>query len=429
LHSFVPNLGEKIGYGYLPKLVQAAHWCEAAFVLKLLPLRTTALFESTLTQETSFRNGMPPRPLIKAIASPGDERPEGSTARCYSQLDISALRALCVRSLTSLYQEKEKLFSRRMTLTEGGFQREEPSRERTIIALLGLQHLAESSGVHPFDTAAIRDSILVDTSWVSSLGELGLLTWFTAECVPEKLEKLFKEFDFEKALETYADGRQACTQGLAWLLSGIAHARLAGPTALPDLTDVVVDIYHLLEDNQSECGIFGHAGRRRLPERAFYNRFGTFADQIHAIYALATFARSFQIEEPLVSALACANSICALQGEMGQWWFLYDKRTCRVINRYPVLSLHQDGTAPLGLKDDLRNLDQGLIWDSIGSRRRVTEYSQTAYSLLKISRALRAESLEIRYEVRPDHFGWLLYTLGRFCAPNTVRVAQATAGY
>jgi len=154
--------------------------------------------------------------------------------------------------------------------------------------------------------------------------------------------------------------------------------------------------------------------------------------------------------------LACAAAICALQGEMGQWWFLYDKRTCRVINRYPVLSLHQDGTAPLGLlalgettgrafhdsiikglswiaganelRNDLRNFDQGLIWDSIGSRRRVSEYRHTAFSLLKIPRVPRAESLEIRYEARPDHFGWLLYTLNRFCAPNAARVARATAG-
>jgi len=397
---------------------------------------------------------MPPRPLAKAVSR--EEQSETPIARCYSQLNIPALKALCVRSLASLYQEKEKLFSRRITLTEGGFHREGPSRKQTIIALLGLQRLAESGGVHSFDTAAMRDGILGDTNWVSNLGELGLLTWFAAECVPERIEKLFDEFDFEKALETYADGREACTQGLAWFLSGIAHARLACAGTLPDLTDVVVDAYHLLEDNQSECGIFGHAGRRRLPGRVFYKRFGTFADQIHTIYALATLARAFQIEEPLVSALACANSICALQGEMGQWWSLYDKRTGRVINRYPVLSLHQDGTAPLGLlalsettgrtfhdsisrglswiagtnelKDDLRNLDRGLIWDSIAPRRRVTEYSQTAFSLLRISGVPQAKSLETRYEARPDHFGWLLYALSRFGAPNVVRVAQATAG-
>lgn len=398
---------------------------------------------------------MPPRPPARAISR--EERPKASTADCYSQLDIPTLRALCVRSLALLYQEKEKLFSRGMTLTKDGFHREGPSREHTIIALLGLQRLAESGGLHQFDVAAIRESIMGDTSWVKSVGELGLLTWLTAECVPESLEKLFNDFDFEKALETYLDGRQARTQGLAWFLSGIAHARLAGSATLPDLTDVVVDAYHLLEDNQSECGIFGHAGRRRQPGRAFYNRFGMFADQIHAIYALTTLARAFQIEEPLVSALACANSICALQGEMGQWWSLYDKRVCRVVNRYPVLSIHQDGTAPLGLltlaettgrtfhdsiskglswvaganelRDDLRNLDHGLIGGSIGPRRRATKYSQTAFGLLKISRAPRPKSLEVRYEARPDHFGWLLYSLGRFCAPSVARVAQATAGH
>jgi len=397
---------------------------------------------------------MSPQPLAKDMLR--EQLLETPSTRCYSPLDIPALRAVCVRSLASLYREKEKLFSRRMILAEGGFHREGPSRQHTIIALLGLQHVAESGGTYPFDTAAIRDSVLENKHWVSSLGELGLLTWFVAECAPERLEKLFNEFDFENALKIYADGRHACTMGVAWFLSGIAHARLACPGTLPDLTDVVVDAYHLLEDNQSECGIFGHAGRRRLPGRAFYNRFGTFGDQIHAIYALASLARAFQIEEPLVSALACANSICALQGELGQWWFLYDKLSARVINRYPVLSLHQDGIAPLGLLalgettgrtfhdaigkgllwiagtnelgNDLRNLDEGVIWHSIAMTRRVTEYSQTAFSLLRISRTAQAKSLEIRYEARPDHFGWLLYTLGRFCAPNTVRVAHATAG-
>jgi len=81
------------------------------------------------------------------------------------------------------------------------------------------------------------------------------------------------------------------------------------------------------------------------------------------------------------------------------------------------------------LKDDLRNLDQGLIWDSIGPRRRVTTYSQTAFRLLKISRALRVESLGIRYEARPDHFGWLLYALSRSGVPNAVQIAKATAAH
>lgn len=371
------------------------------------------------------------------------------------QREFAALKELSLRSLVSLFQEKERLFSECAALTEEGFQQEGTSRKRTMIALLGLQRLAEAGGAQPFDLASIRDAVLEDTSWVCSVGDLGLLTWFTAVCAPERLERLFNEFDFGKALDAYSDGRQARTVGLAWFLAGIGHARLACSGALPDMTDIAVDTYHMLQDNQGESGIFGHVAFPKLVQRPFYNRLGTFADQIHAIYGLTTFARAFQIEEPLASALACANSVCALQGEMGQWWFLYDKHTCRVVNPYPVISHHQDGTAPTGLLalgdatgrsfhkpilkglswicganelgKDLRNPDQGFIWDSIGSSSRITNYVQAALGLLNISYAVQGERLRIRHEVRPDHFGWLLYALARFGAPNATMAAKAAS--
>jgi hypothetical protein len=396
---------------------------------------------------------MSPRPLIEAV--PVHVRVDVRADSCRSQLDIPALNALALRSLVSLLEEKEKLFSRRVTLTQEGFRREGSSQKRTIIALLGLQRLAESGGTLPIDVASIREVVLRDTTWVRSVGDLGLLTWFTAECAPDRLGILLKEFDFGKALDTHSDGRQARTTGLAWFLAGIAHARLACPGSLPDLTDVAVDAYHLLQDNQSEGGIFGHAASPGLLPQSFCNRFGTFADQMYAVYALTTFARAFQIEEPLGSALGCANAIRALQGEMGQWWFLYDKRACRVVNRYPVFSLHQDGTAPVGLLalgettgqsfhdaiynglswiaganelgEDLRNVDRGLIWDSMGPRRWSANYWEAALSFMNISRGPQTEGLRIRYEARPDHFGWLLYAFGRLGLPKTVIAAGAAA--
>jgi hypothetical protein len=342
-------------------------------------------------------------------------------------------------------------------LTPDGFRREGTSRKHTVIALLGLQRLEESGGSPPFDIASIREVVLGDTNWVRSVGDLGLLTWFTAKCAPERLGRLLSELDFGKALDSYADGRQACTRGLAWFLAGIAHAQLASQGTIPDLTDIAVDTYHLLKDNQSEGAIFGHAGFPGFLRRTFCNRFGTFADQICAIYALTTFARAFQIEEPLQSALGCANAICALQGQMGQWWFLYDKRACRVVNRYPVVSVHQDGIAPVGLLalgeatgqsfhesvykglswlaganelgNDLRNLDRGLIWDSIGPRRGMASYWEAALNFMSISRRPQVESLRIRYEARPDHFGWLLYAFGGFGLPKEVLAAEAVSSH
>jgi hypothetical protein len=367
-----------------------------------------------------------------------------SGVRCLAP-EIHALNARALRSLVYLFSEKENLFSRSVTLRGTTLHRGGNSSKRTVIALLGLSRLAESKEALPFDVGSMHDAVLGDTSWVKSLGELGLLTWFTAECEPDRLRNLFRQFDFDKALETYREGREACTSGLAWFLAGISHARLDGPGTLPDLTDVAVDAYHLLLENQSEGGIFGQAAFPRWLELAC-RRFGTFSDQIFAIYALSIFGRAFHIEEPLAPALNCANAIRSMQGDKGEWWFLYDKGACRVVNRYPVFSWQQDGTAPVGLLalgeatgqsfhepickglswdissnqpgDALEGQHHVLIWDSVRPRRKAAKYWEALFSLANISRDHKDEQLCIQYEARPDHFGWLLYAFGREGLPK-----------
>jgi hypothetical protein len=398
--------------------------------------------ESTLARDTTFRFAMSLQALRETRVRTQDNVGDDGAL----QADIPALNSLAVRSLTTLFDEKEQLFSERATLHMNAFRRCKASRRHTIVALLGLHRLAESGGAQPFDIEAIQNVVFRDRSWVKTAGHLGLLTWFTAVCLPERLGTIFEEFDFERVLERYKDARQARTAGLAWFLAGIAHARLARPEAIPDLTDVAADSYRLLEENQSQDGIFGHAASVRFPRETLNSRFGTFSDQIFAIYALSMFSRAFQIEDPLESALACANSICALQGQLGQWWFLYDKCTGRVVSRYPVLSVHQDGTAPCGLlaleeatgrsfqkaiskglswiaganelRNDLGNIDQAFIWDSIGPAGRMAKYLEAGLGFLMPSRQPDVDRLRIQYDARPDHFGWLLYAFGKFGLPT-----------
>jgi len=362
------------------------------------------------------------------------------------------MNALALRSLASLYDKKESLFCRGLRMADEGFRKENTSRKLTIIALLGLHRFVDSGETQPFDLDSIRDTVLADTRWVGGAGDLGLLAWYTAEFVPESLPRLFRQFDFEKSLEAYPDGRDARTVGLAWFLAGISQVRLAGVRGLPDLTDAAVDAYHLLIENQGSGGVFGQAASSGLLQKVVCNRFGTFSDQIYAIYALSTFAKAFQVEEPLSPALSCANSMRALQGEMGEWWFLYDKRTGRVVNRYPVFSSHQDGMAPVALLalgeatgqcfhdaiykglswisgrnqlgNDLRNVDHGVIWDSIQRKGRALNYWEAARSLMNAAQKPVKDQLRIRYQVRPDHFGWLLYAFGRMGLPKTTVSAK-----
>jgi len=355
--------------------------------------------------------------------------------------DIRALNSLAVRSLSALFDEKSQLFSQRIVLGKEGFHRDPVSRRHTIIALLGLQRLIEAGSDQPFDVRAMQDAVLKDHDWVKSADDLGLLLWFTAVCRPDTLREILNKFDFENALAAYRDGSEAYTGSLASFLTGIAHAHLTGSIGRHDLTDTAVDTYHRLQNNQGRKGLFGHAGGAAFPKRTSFKRLGTVSDQMSAIFALSTFAQAFEIEEPLESALACGNAMCSLQGDMGQWWFLYDRGICRVVGRYPVRSLHQYGTAPSALlalaratgqnfdhaicrglswvsganelRDDLRNVDRMFIWDSIGPNNPIVKCWEALLSFLRPAHTMAPTRLGIRYEARSDHFGWLLHAFGR----------------
>src|SRR5215469_1282142 len=126
---------------------------------------------------------------------------------------IPALNALALRSLGDLFSEKDKLFLHSVTLRGNDVLRAQTSPKRTMIALLGLNRLTDSAKNRMFDLRAMHEAVFCDTRWVMSLQDLGLLTWFTAECAPERLARLFKEFDFDAALRKYPDGRQSHTIG------------------------------------------------------------------------------------------------------------------------------------------------------------------------------------------------------------------------
>ena len=372
-----------------------------------------------------------------------------------SQLEVSALSSMAATALLPLFDGTEMLFTRRITLRGRGFCREPASPRRTVIALLGLHRFADSGQRQPFDLPSIETAVFQDKRWIKGIGDLGILIQFAAEYSPDRLSSLADNFDFAEALEIFPDGREARTVALSCFLAGVSHAKLSCSDALPDLTDVAVDTYRLLEANQGANGIFAHAGLPNLFQQPFSNRFGTIADQLHAIYALATFARAFGIEEPLADALNCANAIRALQGDKGQWWFLYDKRSSRVVNRYPVFSIYQNGIAPMALLAlaeatgqnfddaicsglswvtganelgvDLRDRQHGIIWDSIEPRSRITNFWEHALNFMTNSCKSRGENLRIRFEARPDHFGWLLYALTGF-EEKTMAAEAASAG-
>jgi hypothetical protein len=356
--------------------------------------------------------------------------------------NVRELVSLAARGLVTMFDRDKQMFCHRLLRTEQGMVREGLSPRYTIMALLGLREMKLAGMDSPFDTQAIYTSFIRDTSWIQGIGDLGLLIWLTATFDPDELGDLFSAFDCETAPDRYSDAREARTTELAWFLAGLAHAAETSPKLANTLTDLSVETYHRIEENQGECGLFGHMSTKNSLAGFLRGRIGSFADQVYPIYALSKFAKVFQVEDPLGPALECAMAICGAQGKSGQWWWLYDARSGRVSSRYPVYSVHQHGMAPMclfaieeatgryfkqfvykglswiygknELGVDLIDGAENLIWRCIGPGNTQKKYWEMALSMVRSpNQEIRAHSLKILREQRPYEFGWLLFALAR----------------
>ncbi len=363
-------------------------------------------------------------------------------ARRVPSCSIRELITLAVGGLVAMFDADNQLFCHRLVRTEQGIVREGLSPRYTIMTLLGLKELERAGLDSPFDTQAIYASFIRDTSWIRGIGDLGLLIWLAAAFDPGRLGGLFSAFDCETALNRYSDAREARTMELAWFLAGLAHAAETSPKLVSTLTDLSVETYHRIEENQGEYGLFGHLGMKKSLSGRLRGRIGSFADQIYPIYAMSKFAKVFQVEDPLGPALECATAICGAQGEMGQWWWLYDARSDRVSSRYPVYSVHQHGMAPMGLfaveeatgqcfkkfvykglrwiygtnelDVDMRDSARNLIWRCILPGSSQKKYWEMALNLVRTpNQEIQVHSLKILHEQRPYEIGWLLFALAR----------------
>jgi hypothetical protein len=165
---------------------------------------------------------------------------------------------------------------------------------------------------------------------------------------------------------------------------------------------------------------------------------GSFADQVYPIYGLSVFGNAYGLAAAHDQALACAEAICRVQGPLGQWWWHYNASNGAVFEQYPVYTVHQDAMAPMALfaiaesrgvdftgpiyrglewitgknelTCDLRHASQAIIWRSVyhGTKLRTSAAKALRYAGLR-SPEEPTDDLNVRFEDRPYHFGWVLY--------------------
>ncbi len=283
---------------------------------------------------------------------------------------------------------------------------------------------------------------------VSNLGDAALIAWAAAETGHPKLSDAL---DRVAALD--ADGRPRYTVEAAWVLSALAAAR--GSLDVEERFAAARD--RLLAARIGDSPLFPHAtGPGLVPW--YRSHVGCFADQTYPLQALArahasgTAADGTSGGDPaaLAAAEACAQRICELQGDGGQWWWHYDARRGSVVEGFPVYSVHQHAMAPTALFDltDAGGGDfgpairRGLRWmtevpelaavpsaaepmilDELGvtwrkvfrgdpkkavrAARGVTTRVAPGLRLAPLDRVFRPASVD--RECRPYEFGWMLF--------------------
>jgi hypothetical protein len=348
------------------------------------------------------------------------------------------LLKLATNGTQAMFNVERRAFCYRLRQSGLGLVQEGLSDRYTMMTLLGL-HRAEASGlISPVNINAVLLRLVRDTSWVTNVGDLGLLLWLSAVVSPERLRECCDNARLDSLLNGLRKKREKRTMELAWFLSGLAHMKLAGAAGWRDEAELARSAYAGLQATRGKAGLFGHVARDGSLGGLLRGRIGSFADQVYPIYALSKYAEAYRVPDALEMARQCADQICRLQGPLGEWWWHYDAKLGRVFEGYPVYSVHQDGMAPMALfalsealnEDydepiyrglqwiggnnqlgrDLINDSEQVIWRNIYHRQ---EYSARFESVRRaVAGATSPEGtsdLVVRHECRPYHFGWLLY--------------------
>ncbi len=351
--------------------------------------------------------------------------------------EIKFLRSLAIHELSKMYLPEERLFVFRIRKNRAGeVIREGVSCRYTAIVLIGL------AGEKDEDIARVlvKDSLmdvcdrLVDeVDNITDIGAIALIAWAAKAIKHPNISKVMQ------ALRKMAPGKKSYrTVELSWAL-------------MAEVIDAGSDFFHadetaeaLLTAYNQESKMFQYRsmlnGHFRL-----HNHTSCFADLAYPIMALSHYYQTTGNSVAAVAAGDSAGRMCQLQGPDGQWWWYYDNRTGKVLERFPVYAIHQDSMAPMALfsladalgtnhteaiqkglnwlfnaneiNGSLVDAEGNIIWRKVGRRGIGRIFlSGLQAAACRIHPALRTPLIDVlfpgnmvEYETRPYHMGWILH--------------------
>ena len=334
--------------------------------------------------------------------------------------------------LPKMYLPERKIFCYQIFLKGDSVQKSGLSHRYTAIVLIGIAALRHHDGLTILSDEIITDllsQLEQDLPTLSNLGDVALTLWAMRDwdhpgqkMALEKLRTFHPELGGHPTVE------------VAWTLDALCRK-----------PDDSVELIHKVAKNliasfNPRAGIFPHVQQGG----GVRSHVACFADQVYPIHSLSNYAHVIGDQIALEVARRCADQISRLQGVAGQWWWHYDWRTGKVIEPYPVYSVHQHAMAPMALfaleqagkcsymdnvvkglewifhppevKTTLLDSKLGLVWRKVGRRepqkgiRRINAILSWIHPDFRLPNADRwFPPTFIDQESRPYEWGWFLY--------------------
>ena len=240
----------------------------------------------------------------------------------------------------------------------------------------------------------------------------------------------------KKLLQNEADWMNWNAQDVGMLISGLCAVAAHAPSewqnpaqCLKNFTDRYFSHTH--------SGLFYDA------PNGFRRRFSSFATNVYQTLALFQFGERFGDERAIQRALLCVDALARVQGFHGEWPWFYMTPSGKVMEMYPIYSVHQDGMAPAYLHHAIRHghptahdqLVRGFHWihgnNEMKQSMLVPDYGVVLRAQMRkepYERHLRAfrsvtnwimdkegvsigpEKLKLSAECRSYHLGWILWS-------------------
>jgi hypothetical protein len=370
-------------------------------------------------------------------AAPAPTPASPSPARLEAAMGfVAKIRGVAVRSLARMYRPDERLFVFRLRREGDGIVSEGLSPRYTAITLIGLAVENEATAtaiLGPHDLSTVYGRLLENVATTTNLGDVALTLW-----AGSVLGHSDRRLAVDRLRALHPETMAHPTVELAWVLSALTH----DDGAADDVRETA--FRRLLASFNRHTSVFPHViGGAR--ENKVASHVSCFADLVYPTQALSFYAQRTGSIEARDAARACADYMCRMQGADGQWWWHYDYRTGKVLERYPVYAVHQDSMAPMALfaaaeacgqsydeairrgllwLESSPELDAGtlvdpaadLIWRKVARREpnKLSRYGQALAS--RVHKDLRIPGLDrvfparsIDYEDRPYHLGWVFY--------------------